>query len=94
MDDMDYFRLCGGTLFTLIVDAALQKPTNGELFTGAENLITDENLLTSLLRIAIPSLPELSPDDALRFKQCKCRRKRKTQKTDTQNAKNSKKIGE
>lgn len=51
MDDMDYFRLCGGTLFTLIVDAALQKPTNGELFTGAENLITDENLLTSLLRI-------------------------------------------
>lgn len=71
MDDMDYFRLCGGTLFTLIVDAALQKPTNGELFTGAENLITDENLLTSLLRIAIPSLPELSSDDALRFKQCK-----------------------
>lgn len=71
MDDMDYFRLCGGTLFTLIVDAALQKPTNGELFTGAENLITDENLLTSLLRIAILSLPELSSDDALRFKQCK-----------------------
>lgn len=77
MDDMDYFRLCGGTLFTLIVDAALQKPTNGELFTGAENLITDENLLTSLLRIAIPSLPELSPDDALRFKQCKGKTSRK-----------------
>lgn len=71
MDGMKFFRLCGGTFFTLIVEAALQKPTNGELFTGAENLITDENMLTSLLRIAIPSLPELSSDDALRFKQCK-----------------------
>lgn len=49
---MDYFRLCGGTLFTLIVDAALLKPTNGELYTGAENLINDENMLTGLLRIA------------------------------------------
>lgn len=71
MDDMNYFRLCGGTFFTLIVNAALQKPTNGELYTGAENVINDENLLTSLLRIAIPSLPELSSDDALHFKQCK-----------------------
>ena len=53
MDDMNYFRLCGGTFFTLIVNAALQKPTNGELYTGAENVINDENLLTSLLQLLL-----------------------------------------
>ena len=69
--DMEFYRLCGGTLFTLIVDAAIQKPTNGELFAGADNLITDENLLTDLLRIAMPSLPKVSRDDVQNFKQCK-----------------------
>lgn len=67
---MDCFRLCGGTLFTLIVDAALSKPTKGELYAGAENLINDENMLTSLLRIAMPTLPAVSRDDAQNFKQC------------------------
>lgn len=69
--DMGYFRLCGGTLFTLVVDAALKKPTNGDLYTGADNLITDENMLTNLLRIAIPSFSAVSRDDAQNFKQCK-----------------------
>lgn len=68
---MDYYRLCGGTLFTLVVDAAQQKPTNGELYAGADNLITDENLLTNLLHIALPSLNDVSRDDAQNFKQCK-----------------------
>lgn len=79
---MDYFRLCGGTLFTLIVEASLPKPSNGELYSGAENFVTDEILLTNLLRIAIPSLSKLSPNDALRFKQCtgKSSRKLKTAK--------------
>ena len=88
--DMGRFRLCGGTLFTLIVNAELQKPTNGKLFTGAENLITDENMLTNLLRIAIPSLPALSSDDALRFKQCngKTSRKLRTAKGEIGNALN------
>ena len=68
---MNYFRLCGGTFFTLIVNSALQKPTNGKLYTGTENLITDENILTSLLRIAMPSLQDVSSDDAHNFKRCK-----------------------
>lgn len=68
---MDYFRLCGGTLFTLVVDAALQKPTNGDLYTGTENLITDENMLATLLRIAMPTLSSVSRDDVQNFKQCK-----------------------
>ena len=73
---MDCFRLCGGTLFTLIVDAALSKPTKGELYAGAENLINDENMLTSLLRIAMPTLPAVSRDDAQNFKQCNAIRQR------------------
>lgn len=68
---MDYFRLCGGTLFILVVDAALQRPTNGALYTSTENLITDENMLTKLLRIAMPTLSAVSRDDAQNFKQCK-----------------------
>ena len=73
---MDYFRLCGGTLFTLIVDAAVMKPSNGELYTGTENLINDENMLTGLLRIAMPSLPAVSRDDAQNFKQCNVKQSR------------------
>ena len=73
---MDYFRLCGGTFFTLIVDATLQKPTNGKLYTGTENLITDENILTNLLRIAMPSFSDVSRDDAQNFKQCNVKQSR------------------
>lgn len=73
---MNYFRLCGGTFFTLIVNSALQKPTNGKLYTGTENLITDENILTSLLRIAMPSLQDVSSDDAHNFKRCKVKQSR------------------
>ena len=79
---MGYFRLCGGTLFTLIIEASLPKPSNSEIYSGTENYITDEILLTDLLRIAMPSLPALVSNDALRFKQCvgKTSRKLKTAK--------------
>lgn len=79
---MGYFRLCGGTLFTLIIEASLPKPSNSEIYSGAENCITEEILLTDLLRIAMPTLPTLESNDALRFKQCvgKISRKLKTAK--------------
>lgn len=76
---MECYRLCGGTFFTLITQAAYHKPTNSAIYTGEENVITEPKMLRDLFLIAIPSLNTLTKDDALNFKSCKTKTSRNLQ---------------
>lgn len=79
---MDYYRLCGGTFFLLLTKAALQNPTHEQIYSGAASIVTEPKILEALFKIALPSISNLSKDDAQNYKSCKVKGSKKLKTMD------------
>ncbi|MDE6789625.1 MAG: hypothetical protein K2J47_09965 [Ruminococcus sp.] len=55
----------------LLTKAALHKPTHGQIYSGAADIVTEQKILEALFKIAVPSISDLSKDDARNYKSCK-----------------------
>lgn len=59
MTDYDYPRLCGGTVFTLVLQALRQRMKAREHYKGESDGLTDPDVLMGLIRVINPDYQEM-----------------------------------
>jgi len=67
---MNDFHLSGGIFFLLITQAVYPKLTRNQVYSGNTEKMSENNILHTLFKIAIPNLQKLSKDDVSNFKRC------------------------